>query len=613
LAGIFIILSLDIAVGVPLIRAGINLLQAREALTLEAADVVRSDLIGAKQDLDTAVDSLESLPVRALAGLPGPGHNYAALTKVARASSNVLARALDLQDWRDENLEDVFAEGRIDFDVLDTVAEPLVAQTQAFGELETAAAGDRSPWLLPPLWDALDELEERAGELHSGTERAAALLEHSRSLLGDPDPRTYLVMSINNAELRGAGGLLSGIGTVTFDRGDIDVGRQWPREYYQRKPYRKVPAPAAYLQRYGTFKANTTLWANVTYSPDLVDSALVATRLFESQTGIHTEGALIVDPRGLEALIPSGTEIPVTGADEPLHSEAFARWIYSDAYTQFDDDFERRAAIIEVGSQALDSALEGGLQIDSLPELGAAVAGGHIALISFDSEELAALEDLGLASTVGEIEDDYLMVAAHNFGDGHGEGTKLDYWVKRSVRHGCAIDGVGVARCAAEAAFDNQAPEGLTAYVAGARPYGLLRSFVEILIPRDAELTGVYVNAQPTEYRRYVEGEVQSIAVYIRVPRQEQQAIIIEYELPARNEYSFTLRPQPLTEDARVKLLLRVPDDWSVTGPPELENNVHVFDGALTGPLHVEARPDARLGLSAAWDGVRDLVGKVFD
>jgi hypothetical protein len=438
-----------------------------------------------------------------------------------------------------------------------------------------------------------------------GTERAARLLEHARSLLGEPDPRTYLVMSINNAELRGGGGLLSGIGTITFDGGAIEVGPQYPREFFVRKPYQSVPAPAPYLQRYGSFKANTTLWANVTYSPDLVDDALVATRLFEKETGTATDGALIVDPRGLEALIPPGTTIPLPGTDQSLADTDLARWIYSDAYAQYDDDDERRAAILEVGRLALSSALDGGLEPGSIQELGAAVSGGHVALISFDQEELAALEDLGLATTVGEdATGDYLLAAAQNFGDGRGEGTKLDYWIERSVRHGCAIDDAGVARCAAEIALENQAPEGLTRYVAG-EPYALLRSYVEVMIPRAAELTGIYVDGQPSEYRPYVEQDVRSIAVYVRVPRLERRVITVEYELPAREDYSLVLRPQPLAHDANVKLLLRVPQGWSVSSPLVADGDVYTFDGSLTGTIRVHAQPDRRLGLSALLDALK--------
>jgi len=607
IAGISLILSLGLAAAIPLARAGLNLLKARASLTADAASLDRRDVVEAKTRLDSASDSFASLPLRVLAALPGIGDNYDSMRAVTEASADVMEKALVLQDWREDNVSGIFAGGRVDLDLLAGVREPLAAQTEALEELELAAQESRSGWLLPPVWDALEELGTRAGELRSGSEKAQRLLDHAGALFGDPEPRTYLVMSMNNAELRGAGGLLSGIGTLTMDHGRIDVGRQWPREYFQRKPYRSVPASRAYLERYGNFKANTTLWANVTFSPDVVEDARIASQLFELQTGTKTDGALVVDPRGLEALVPADAAIEVPGSDRVIEADELATWIYSDAYAEFADDDARRLAILKVGRLALSAALEGEPQSGMLESLGEAVAGKHVSFVSFEKDELSALEDLGLAPTLGETPGDHALVAVHNFGDGGNEGTKLDYWTDRTVRHACSIGEGSLDPCVLELTLLNSAPTGLTRYVAGA-PYAMLRSYVELFIPAKATVVGVYLDGEPAEFATFDEGDVQSVSVYTQVPRSEQRTITIHYGLPPRNDYSLLFSPQPLARDARIDLGLRVPADWTVESPLTRSGDVYRYAGTLEGDVRVTARPDARTGIPALWDAFVDLL-----
>jgi hypothetical protein len=149
--------------------------------------------------------------------------------------------------------------------------------------------------------------------------------------------------------------------------------------------------------------------------------------------------------------------------------------------------------------------------------------------------------------------------------------------------------------------FENEAPEDLTKYVAGKFPYGTLRSFVEVFIPREAELTGVLVDGVPNKYRPYVEEDVRSIAVFVKIRRLSQRSITIEYELPEAPRYSYVLRPQPLARDARVELYLRVPDGWSATEPLEGDGR-YTYSGTLEGPIEIEAGPDLRRGLPALWN-----------
>ena len=161
--------------------------------------------------------------------------------------------------------------------------------------------------------------------------------------------------------------------------------------------------------------------------------------------------------------------------------------------------------------------------------------------------------------------------------------------------------------CVLETSLTNLAPEGLTRYVAG-RPYAMLRSYVELFIPVDATLAGVYIDGEPAEYATFDEGEVQSVAVYMEVPREEHRTITVHYAAPSRGDYSLVLEPQPLAHDAHVDVGLRVPGDWTVGSPLVRTDDAYRYSGALEGELRITARPDARTGIPALWDGFLDFL-----
>ena len=93
-----------------------------------------------------------------------------------------------------------------------------------------------------------------------------ALLHLTPELLGADGPRRYLVLLVNNAELRGSGGVLTGIGILSFDEGRLEIdGFSSVHDLEGRRPYFEVEAPAEYEKRFATYKANTSLLLNTTF------------------------------------------------------------------------------------------------------------------------------------------------------------------------------------------------------------------------------------------------------------------------------------------------------------------------------------------------------------
>lgn len=574
---------------------------AADVLAAPAADLDDEDLARVRDDLEAAEERLDGIAAKVLGAVPVAGPNLAAARAVTEAALPAVDAAVGLRDAVDSLVEaDLVTGGQVDTTAVASVADELRRQSDALAEVEEAADDSLGGWLLPPLWDRVASLSQTAEDLSATTGEAADLLEQVPSILGEETGRRYLVLLLNNAELRGAGGILSGVGTMRAIDGRLSLRRIYPREVLTTDPPVEVPAPPAYERIYGDFDANTTLWVNVPYSPDLEETAAVAAALWEETVGQGVSGVVFVDPHGLSALLDPGTTLSVGPEAIPVTAAELPDFVFSDAYQQFTSESERRLAILEAGADAFQAFLDQGAGgEDGFEELGRAISGGHLAFVSLRPEEQSAIS----AVTASTIEPQQVRVVSHNLGNGVDAGTKLDYWVERRVRQHCRVEEDGAATCATRVAFANTVPDGLGTYVGG-EPYGLLNSNVQLFLPQASDVHRVELDGEEPQWnaRRY--GPATLVTLVSSVPQGETATVEVVYGVPARPDGEFLLElvPQPLPRDAKLDVLVELPRGWKSDDLAERGDGVVGWTGVFRGPLTLAAWRPERSGLPALWD-----------
>lgn len=586
------------------ITAGREVLAARSVLSDAASgNLERSEITRAKLHVRRANQHLTSLPAKLLRIVPVARQNVDAGAAITQSLIPVLDAAVELQGAL-EALEDagVWKRGAVDLGLVQGVAGPVDREAEALRDLVREARANRNGWLLPPVWEQLDSIVQEYAPVAETAATASKLLQNIDRLLGTSEPRTYLVMLINNAELRGAGGILSGVGSVRFSEGRLSIGKFYPVHHLREKPYEKVEAPRDFERRFGVYKADTTLWLNATYSPDLPDVALVASRLFEKTTGKATDGAIVLDPRGVEALARPGSAVEIESLGLEIDRDRLASFVYSDVYQRFSDQNVRRLALLEVGRQVFDDLRSGDVSPAQLEELGEAVDAGHVRMVSFHQAERKLFAELGVAGELSAQPDTATIhVTAQNLGSGNGQGTKLDYWAERHVHQACDI-GEKEATCATELAIHNEAPRGLGEYVGG-RPYGRLRAYLETYVPASAGLQEATLNGEVVDVRIEPDEGHHSVGVFASADLGERIVYRVTYTIPVvGRSLDLQLRPQPLARDARLSLDLTVPEGWRLT----LDGEDLPFGGVELDwreAVRIQAEPDPRSGLAAFWRG----------
>jgi hypothetical protein len=472
--------------------------------------------------------------------------------------------------------------------------------------LESELVEHRSGWLLPPLWDAVDDFARRAEELRRSVESAADIVATAPDLLGEHGPRTYLVVLLNNAELRGAGGILSAAGTITATKGRLALGQFSYYAEIAEKPPEPVPAPEDFERRFSRYRANTTTIVNATASPDIPEVAEVAARLFEKVRGVRIDGVMLIDPHGIAALMPNDAEAFVPQRDLRLTKSNLAQFIYSDSYEVLGGgDPGRRSAILTAGRAAFSTVLAGGSSgSEVLQSAGSAIAGGHLRFVSFYDSEEDILGRLGATGSLSTDAVDNLMVTVQNLG-----ADKLDFWMRRRVEHNCSIEAPKTARCQTVAVLENQTPRGLNDYVTQidnrikrSHRYGAYLGYVEVYVPGAAELTGVTLNDRTHSFYPETEDGRKSLGMYFATPRGRETTVQVSYELPLpESGYSLEITPQPLAVDAQLKVQIEGPARWTKSGPGTQDEVSISFAGPLDRTLRLETAPDESTGLTAAW------------
>ena len=575
-----------------------ELLGARSVLSKPVTDLSNEDLLDAQAHLAGARDALDGGAATVLRLLPIARQNVDALARVSDAMGAVVEAGLTLKTQTDDFEGDpLFAGGSVDAGVLNSLDDSLEVQAKALTELETSLIDGRNGWLLPPLWGVFESTLERVAPLADGARNGTLAMDLVEPMLGGDRDRTYLVVLLNNAELRGAGGLPSGAGVLRASGGRISLG-----EFHQAKfmrggfPYEKVDAPADFVRRWGRYGADTTLWVNSTMSPDTTDVAEVVSAIAAERTGESFDGVVFADPTGLGSLVEPNAELTAPG-DLSVRGKDLGDYVMSDAYDELGDaQSVRKETLVDLGRSAFTRAVDEGFSsVKKLDRVGDALRGGHLRVVSFDADEQRQLDRLDVSGRLTPPTGDALLVTAQNTG-----ADKLDYWARRSIDHQCAIEDA-LARCSTRVMLTNEAPRGLTEYVAN-EPYGLLRNHLEVYVPATAKVTDARKDGEPVPVTTEDQSGYTSVGVSVEVPRGKSMELSIRYELSLKSPYSFALAPQPLAHDAQVRVGLEVPESWVVRGPGGKSTaSDFEYRGELAETLRFTAGPETRPGLTGAW------------
>ena len=286
-------------------------------------------------------------------------------------------------------------------------AAAVRAQT-AYAEIDIATLPYRLQAPLTKLGTVLPFLDD-----------GLALAAVAPELWGLDGPRTYLVLALNEDELRPGGGYITGVGEVRVEAGKV-VSMTFRDSYAVDDFSLPYPDPPDPLRQF----MNVDLWVfrDSNWSPDFPTSARQAIALYRPGYAVTVSGVIAVDQRAVQHLIDALGPLSLPDSAEPLTGATVIAYIHS-AWAPEGGELNREwwkqrksfmgplavAALQRIEGGAVDWSVLGQTMVELLRER-------HL-LVYVDTPEAAAvLRELGWDGGLRASDGDYLMVVEANVG-----------------------------------------------------------------------------------------------------------------------------------------------------------------------------------------------------
>jgi MFS family permease len=542
----------------------------------------------AQLEFDNASSSLDG-PLGYLGrGVPIVAQQLEALRRVSAAGEDLGAAASEAAataDWGDLAAEG----GTIDLKLVATMQGPLAQSSAAIDDALATLADVRSPWLLAPLANQLDELETRLVDAGEQATIAADGVAVAPALLGGDGPRNYLVAFATPGETRNAGGFVGAFAVITADQGTLSLLEtgQSMRDLRLRPDQADLDLTDEWQTRYGSYDVDQ-FPGNMSASPDWPTDAAVAAQIYERASGgIPIDGVIYADPAALAAFLELTGPVEVPGLRPTLTADNVEQYLLIDQYVQFDTrsaNAERREVLGEVAGAVFEALvsqpLPGLRQLTDV--LGPAVAGGHLRIASLGADdEKAFLRDANVDGAWAPTEGaDLVSVRTANQGL-----NKIDVFLRRTVAIDTQYDPQsGAVESTVTVTLTNDAPpDGLPDYIIGnqvGEPDGTNHQLVTLYTPMT--FRSVTVDGQPSGIQYQDEFGIHTYGVPIDIPPGGTVTVswTIAGAIAPGSTYLLHVLPQPLANDDQLTVKVRRPGADAPTGP--------VFTGPLVEPLELD-------------------------
>ncbi|GIG37965.1 DUF4012 domain-containing protein [Cellulomonas pakistanensis] len=317
-----------------------------------------------------------------------------------------------------------------------------------------------------PVADLRGALDGSAGSLAAVQDVAGVL----PGLLGADGPRTYLLLSLNPAELRAQGGIVGAVAVLQAADGAVGLVGQRGTVDLPELAAPSLPLTDAELGLHGERLGRWVQDAALT--PDFPRAAELAAAFWEESTGQRADGVLAADPVVVaDLLAATGRTVQADGAE--LGGDTLLRALLRDAYLAYGDPRWGDAFYAQVATAAFavlrDAAADPATARAAAEVLLHAVDQRRVRLWSADPAEQARLAagPLGGAFLSGDAPTPTGRVggAVGVFLDDATAG-KLGYDLAATVTVTMEACGTPDARARVDLALDYRPPADVAAYPA---------------------------------------------------------------------------------------------------------------------------------------------------
>jgi len=381
------------------------------------------------------------------------------------------------------------------------------------------------------------------------------------TLLGADRPTHLLLVAQNLSEERATGGLIGAFALLSADNGRIALQRSGSDSQLVDAATPAADLGPDFEARYGVARASST-WLSANLTPDVPSAGAILAGLSAGQLHQRVDAVVLVDPVALAHVLKATGPLAVPGLGV-LSADNAASLLLKDVYRRYSAP-SQQASRKEALTRALDQVvlrLQRPVGGQLARELGRAASSGHVQVFATDSE---IESDLRRSHIGGALPDHgpFLSLVTQDVG-----GSKLDYYLHRSVTYEAAPSDVAVSLGAGPETVENgtltvqlrnAAPaEGLPFYVTTradtrqTHPIGQLKSWVSVYLGPRSTYSSATLDGLPVPLGSEVEGDLTVFSTYVTIDPGQTVNLVLTFQQPAAPGSSLLWRQQPrLTPDA---------------------------------------------------------------
>jgi hypothetical protein len=390
------------------VSASRALLDARETGELVQQRVRAGDFDGASDALSDlraqtrkAEDSTDGVLWDLGRRVPGIGRNIGAVQTVSSVLDTAtrenapialeLSKAVDEGRFRPKD-------GRFDLAEVERLTPSVRRAADSIDQATDDLAGIHADALLFPFNDLVGDLQIQLGRARSAATASAHAFELLPDMLGKKEPRTYLLMIQNPAELRSTGGLPGSLALLEADDGRVTMGWQGSAADINGFTAPVVKLPADTERQYGTTPAIDLRDTN--FTPDFPEAAQIAMTMVERRRDVTLDGVISVDPVALAQMMRGTGPVAVTNG-VTLHAGNVVSALLNQTYQVLGTQDEQNDFFETAARKIFDSVMAGqGDQQLAIRGL-ASAAGQHRVLVwSAHDDEQAVIAGTAVSGSL---------------------------------------------------------------------------------------------------------------------------------------------------------------------------------------------------------------------
>lgn len=378
-------------------------------------------------------------------------------------------------------------------------------------------------------------------------------------LLGNPNPKTYMILFQNDAELRPTGGFMTAYAFLKVTKGKIDLLSSFDIYDLDARFTKKVPAPDAIKKYLNETYLNLR---NSNMSPDFKVSMDLFSKYYNTIPNmLRPDGIIAIDTQLPVEILKIIGPIGVGGWGN-FSANTDARCNCPQVVYALEEIADRPSNTVKVGRKAVLGPLMNSMMANAMgspkrlwPKLlnvaMESIKQKHLLFYFFDNKTQQVAEDFNAAGRIVPATYDYLHINDANLG-----GAKTDMFITREVEQEITSTN-GTVTKTVSISYNNPTKGSNCNLEAGQLCLnGTYRDYIRLLVPKGSKLISVVGSEVKEQVSEDLDKTV--FEAFFTMRPQSQSKIVFKYELPTLDlsTYRLLIQKQPGTPTIKHTIIL---------------------------------------------------------